>query len=169
MRVRLLVLLLTASWVSCARQQILVPEVPAVPNPGPMVRFEHVFVVVEENQNYEEVIGNTKDLPYLNTLAAKYGVATNYYANTHPSINNYFYLTAGRTGTRSPWIRDLADLYPGEVAGDNIASILAANGKTWKAYAESIPQPAYLGGDHFPYVKRHNPFAYFESVRQRGG
>jgi hypothetical protein len=42
-----------------------------------MGRFEHVFVVVEENQNYEEVIGNTKDLPYLNTLAAKYGVATN--------------------------------------------------------------------------------------------
>lgn len=32
-----------------------------------MVRFEHVFVVVEENQNYEEIIGNTKDLPYLNT------------------------------------------------------------------------------------------------------
>jgi acid phosphatase len=58
-----------------------------------MVRFEHVFVVVEENQNYDEVIGNTKDLPYLNTLASKYGVATNYYANAHPSINNYFYLT----------------------------------------------------------------------------
>ena len=95
----------------------MVSEVPAVLIPAQMVRFEHVFVVVEENQNYEEVIGNTKDLPYLNTLAAKYGVATNYYANTHPSINNYFYLTAGRGGTRSPWIRDLADLYPGEVAG----------------------------------------------------
>ena len=79
----------------------MVSEVPAVLIPAQMVRFEHVFVVVEENQNYEEVIGNTKDLPYLNTLAAKYGVATNYYANTHPSINNYFYLTAGRSGTRS--------------------------------------------------------------------
>lgn len=133
-----------------------------------MARFEHVFLVVEENQNYEEVIGNTKDLPYLNALAAKHGVATNYYANTHPSINNYFYLTAGRSGTRSPWIGDLADKFPGEVAGDNIASVLTANGKTWKAYAESLPRPAYLGGDHFPYVKRHNPFAYFESVRQRG-
>lgn len=67
MRVRLLVLLLTASWVSCARQQTVVSEVPAVPITARMVRFEHVFVVVEENQNYEEVIGNTKDLPYLNT------------------------------------------------------------------------------------------------------
>jgi phosphatidylinositol-3-phosphatase len=165
MRVRLLVLLLTASWVSCARVRTVVSEVPAVLIPAQMVRFEHVFVVVEENQNYEEVIGNTKDLPYLNTLAAKYGVATNYYANTHPSINNYFYLTAGRSGTRSPWIRDLADLYPGEVAGDNIASVLTASGRTWKAYAESIPRSGYVGDDHFPYVKRHNPFAYFESVR----
>ena len=166
MRIRLLVLLLTSSWVSCARQQAVVPEVPVVPIPGQMVRFEHVFVVVEENQNYDEVIGNTKDLPYLNTLAAKYGVATNYYANTHPSLNNYFYLTAGRRGTRSPWIGDLADKFPGEVAGDNIASVLTANGKTWKAYAESIPRAGYLDGDHFPYVKRHNPFAYFASVRQ---
>jgi hypothetical protein len=166
MRVRLLFLVITASWLSCARQQAGVADVPAVPIPAPMVRFEHVFVVVEENQNYDEVIGNTKDLPYLNTLAAKYGVATNYYANTHPSLNNYFYLTAGRSGTRSPWIGDLADRFPGEVAGDNIASVLTANGKTWKAYAESIPRAGYLDGDHFPYVKRHNPFAYFASVRQ---
>jgi hypothetical protein len=54
-----------------------------------------VFVVVEENQNYEEVIGNTKDLPYLNTLAAKYGVATNYYANTR-HINRTSAIVCGR-------------------------------------------------------------------------
>src|SRR5271157_2416232 len=89
MRVRLQVLLLvfTASWVSCARHQRGDAEVPATPIPAEMVRFEHVFVVVEENQNYDEVIGNTQDMPYLNSLASKYGVATNYYANTHPSLN----------------------------------------------------------------------------------
>lgn len=122
MRVRLLVLLLTASWVSCARQQTVVSEVPAVPIPAQMVRFEHVFVVVEENQNYEEVALDT----------------------------------------------DLADIYPGEVAGDNIASVLTANGKTWKAYAESIPRAGYVGDDHFSYVKRHNPFRILKaSVRTR--
>src|SRR5207253_10251961 len=65
----------------------------------------------------------TADMPYLNTLATNYGVATNYYANTHPSLNNYFYLTAGRAGTRAPWVRLLADEFPGEVGGDSIASI----------------------------------------------
>jgi len=53
--------------------------------------FGHVFVVVEENENYADVIGNTKDMPYLNMLATRYGLATNYYANTHPSINNHFF------------------------------------------------------------------------------
>jgi phosphatidylinositol-3-phosphatase len=166
MRARLLILLLSAVLASCNRQQHAVSKVPAVPVPVEMAHFEHVFVVVEENENYDEVIGNTKDLPYLNTLVAKYGVATNYYANTHPSINNYFYLTSGRTGTRSPWVGGLADKFPGEVAGDNIASILTANGKNWKAYAESIPRAGYLGSDVFPYAKRHNPFAYFENVRR---
>ena len=162
---RIVLLLLVTGWVSCARQHDGASKVPGVPLPVEMAHFEHVFVVVEENENYDGVIGNTADMPYLNTLAAKYGVATNYYANTHPSINNYFYLTTGRSGTRSPWIGGIADLFPGEVPGDNIASILAANGKSWKAYAESIPGPGYLGPDHFPYVKRHNPFAYFENVR----
>jgi hypothetical protein len=162
---RLLIFLLSAGLASCNRPHAVVSGVPAVSVPVEMAHFEHVFVIVEENENYDEVIGNTKDLPYLNGLAAKYGVATNYYANTHPSINNYFYLTAGRSGTRSPWVGHLADKFPGEVAGDNIASVLTANGKTWKSYAESIPEAGYLGPDHPPYVKRHNPFAYFESVR----
>ena len=127
--------------------------------------FEHVFVVVEENENYADVIGNTKDMPYLNTLAAKYGLATSYYANTHPSINNYFVLTAGRIATKGPCVQDWCDLYPFDVEGENIASILTEKSKTWKAYAESIPRAGYVGDDVFPYVKRHNPFAYFENVR----
>ncbi|HWR35716.1 MAG TPA: hypothetical protein VN622_07600, partial [Clostridia bacterium] len=55
----------------------------------------HVFVVVEENHSYSSAIGNSS-MPYLNSLAAKYGLATQYYANTHPSIGNYFMLTTGQ-------------------------------------------------------------------------
>ena len=162
MRSRLTALLLVVVSVSCATRR---PPGTVNPNPPAIARFEHVFVVVEENQSYEDVIGNTADMPYLNTLATNYGVATNYYANTHPSLNNYFYLTAGRAGTRAPWVRLLADEFPGEVGGDNIASVLTANHRTWKAYLESIPRAGYIGDDRGLYVKRHNPFAYFQSVR----
>src|ERR1700716_3851217 len=58
-------------------------------------RFDHVFVVVEENQDFSCVIGNST-MPFLNGLAAKYAVAASYYANSHPSISNYFVLTTGQ-------------------------------------------------------------------------
>ena len=162
MRFRITAILLMLASLSCTTRRA--SNAP-VPRPVPLARFEHVFVVVEENENYDNVIGNTSDMPYLNFLAANYGLATNYYANTHPSLNNYFYLTAGRMGTRAPWVSLLADEYPGEVAGDNVASILTANHKSWKAYAESLPRAGYIGDDRGLYVKRHNPFAYFTSVR----
>lgn len=138
---------------------------PAFPHSGTIPLFQHVFVLVEENQGYAQVIGNRKDLPYLNELADRYGVATNYFANTHPSINNYFYLTAGRRGTTAPWVWSLADEYPLDVGGENVASVLTAAGKSWKAYAEDLPHAGYVEDGKFPYVKRHNPFTYLESVR----
>ena len=162
MRFRLTILLFVVACLSCATRRGPIASLAA---PSPTPRFEHVFVVVEENENYDEVIGNTADMPYLNMLAANYGLATNYYANTHPSLNNYFYLTAGRAGTKAPWVRLLADEYPGQVTGDNVANLLTANHKTWKAYAESLPGTGYVGDDRGLYVKRHNPFAYFTSVR----
>jgi len=134
-------------------------------SPRKVPLFQHVFVLVEENQSYNKVIGNTQDMPYLNSLAEKYGLATNYFADAHPSINNYFYLTAGRQGTKPPFIGGSADLYPFEVAGPNIASILSAHDKTWKSYAEDLPHTGYIGGNDGSYAKRHNPFAYFETVR----
>src|SRR5690349_13420754 len=47
----------------------------------------HVFLVVEENHSYSEVIGNAA-MPYLNSLVSQGGLATQYFANAHPSIPN---------------------------------------------------------------------------------
>lgn len=117
---------------------------------------QHVFVVVEENHSYNSVIGNTS-MPYLNSLAAKYGLATKYYANTHPSIGNYFMLTTGQIVTNN-------DSFSGVISVDNAVAHLLSAGKTWKSYAESLPYTGYTGGDAYPYVKRHNPFSYFSDV-----
>src|SRR5439155_1155997 len=92
-------------------------------------QFGHVFVVTEENTDYADV--TTSSMPYLMGLAAQYGLATQYYANTHPSIGNYFELAAG---------------------------------KTWKSYAESIPNACYLGGDTGDYARKHNVFALLSDV-----
>jgi len=116
----------------------------------------HVVVVVEENTNYSKVIGNSA-MPYLNSLAEKYGLAVNYYANTHPSIGNYFMLTTGQIITNS-------DGYSGTVSSNNIVRAALTSGISWKAYAESLPYAGYTGGDKYPYSKHHNPFAYFSDV-----
>jgi acid phosphatase len=125
-----------------------------VANPPPSAT--HVFLVVEENHSYSQVIGNSS-MPYLNGLASKYGLATQYYADVHPSIGNYFMLTTGQ-------IETIDDAFQGIVTDDNIARELVKANKTWRSYAESLPSPGYVGGDVYPYFKHHNPFAYFSDV-----
>src|SRR5256885_25469 len=127
-------------------------------NPGSTSagNFTHVAVVVLENQNFSSIIGNAT-MPFLNSLASSNSLAHQYFANTHPSIGNYFMMTTGQAITND-------DAFTGTVSDDNIARELTSAGKTWKVYAESLPSPGYTGGDVFPYFKNHNPFAYFSDV-----
>src|SRR3981081_3148000 len=61
-------------------------------------RSNHVWIITEENHSFEEVIGNTS-MPYYNSLAAKYGLATQYYANRHNSLAALMWLVTGQTVT----------------------------------------------------------------------
>jgi acid phosphatase len=96
-----------------------------------------VVLVVLENHSYSEVIGNSA-MPYLNGLAQQNGLAAQYYANTHPSLPNYFMLTAGQTETT-------VDSNTGTMNDDNAVRELVKAGKSWKCYAESLPSPGYTG------------------------
>jgi phosphatidylinositol-3-phosphatase len=115
-----------------------------------------VFLIVLENHAFSQVIGSPF-MPYLNSLAAQHSLATNYFANTHPSIGNYFMLTTGNIETNN-------DAFTGTVSSDSIPRAFATAGKTWKAYMESLPSVGYTGGDVYPYFKHHNPFAYMTDV-----
>jgi acid phosphatase len=116
----------------------------------------HVYVVVEENHSYSQVIGNSS-MPYLNSLAAKYGLATRYYADIHPSIGNYFMLTTGQ-------IETIDDSFSGVITDNNIVRELVKAKKSWRSYSEGLPSVGYLGGDTGSYLKHHNPFAYLSDV-----
>lgn len=118
----------------------------------------HVVIVILENQNYTDMIGSPQ-MPFFNSLATQNALATQFYADTHPSIGNYFVLTTGQNPTNDD------DAWPGPFAGDNMARQLTAAGKTWKVYAESLPSVGYMGNDVYPYIRHHNPFAYFTDVR----
>ena len=117
---------------------------------------KHVLVVMEENQSYSTVVGDTANWPNLNALIGKGALATNYYADSHPSIGNYFMLTTGQTLTTDDSSTEVWNV-------DNIARHMLAANVSFKVYAEGITQ-GYLGGDTGAYVIRHNPFAMLSDV-----
>jgi len=110
-----------------------------------------------ENHGFAQVIGSPA-MPYLNSLASQHALATQYFANSHPSIGNYFMLTTGNLETTN-------DNFTGTITDDNLVRAFLSAGKTWKAYIQSLPSPGYLGSDVYPYLKHHVPFVYFSDVK----
>jgi hypothetical protein len=135
------------------------PTPPPPPPPPPAVpAFSHVFVIVMENHEYGSIIGSSA-APYINSLANSYGLATNYYAASHPSLPNYLALTAGSTfGITS----DCTTCY---VSATNIADQVEASGRSWKAYMEDMPSPCFTGPSSGNYAMKHDPFMYYNDIR----
>src|ERR1700676_92980 len=56
---------------------------------------DHIFFIMMENHPTNHIIGNTADAPFINQLAQRYSVATNYHGVTHPSLPNYLSAISG--------------------------------------------------------------------------
>src|SRR5712692_2013781 len=137
------------------------PTPTPVPTPTPtptpaLPTFSHVFVIVMENEESTSLIGNSA-APYINGLASSYGLATQYYGVSHPSLPNYLALTAGSTfgittdGTTC-WVN-----------ATNLADEIEAS-RSWKAYLEGMPSACFVG-DAYPYMQKHNPWTYYNDIR----
>jgi len=153
----------TATSTPAASAAALVSRPAAAPQSSPAApatvpSFSHVFVIVMENHEYNSVIGNPA-APYTNGLINSYGLATNYYAASHPSLPNYLALTAGSTfGIAS----DCTTCF---VNATNIADQVEGSGRSWKAYMEDMPVPCYMGAASGNYAMKHNPFMYYNDIR----
>ena len=149
--------------------------------------IQHIFYIMMENHATNQIIGNTADAPYLNSLASSYGVATQYYGITHPSLPNYLAAIsgsfqgiwddcpAGVSVTCAPEAFT-SSLTSGEYAsasnqphmfnGQTIVDQLEAHHLTWKAYMQSMPSAGYTGDSYAGlYAQKHDPFMYFASIR----
>ena len=110
-----------------------------------------------ENHSLEDVLGSPS-APYLNSLAASGGLATDYSGVSHPSLPNYLAMIGGSTfGIGSDCTRCF-------VSAPSVADSLEAAGKTWKAYQEGIPRPCFVGSSG-RYAQKHDPFIYFDGIR----
>jgi len=119
--------------------------------------FSHVLVVVLENKERDQVVGNPA-APTFNAIARRYATLSNYDAVAHPSLPNYLALVSGSTqGIRS-------DCTSCVVRAPSLADTLEGAGLTWRTYAEGLPWPGFQGAWHGRYAKKHNPFLYFHAV-----
>jgi hypothetical protein len=125
--------------------------------------FGHVYVIVMENREYGQIIGNPA-APYINHLANTYGLATSYTGVAHPSFPNYLALWSGSTqGVTDDGIHNLR--------GRTIADQMEAAGRGWHVAAQNFPlncyrRPQASGGEDGPgtYVRKHEPAISFTAV-----
>jgi hypothetical protein len=123
----------------------------------PPRRFEHVLMVVLENQDYDTVVRH----PYFRALARRGTLFTHFNGLFHPSYANYLALVGGRFfGTIKD---DQKDIPRSE---RTIADLLEAKGLTWRQYAEGYPGHCFTGSSASGslYQRKHVPFMSFESI-----
>jgi acid phosphatase len=113
------------------------------------------MLVLMENKNFSEVIGQGNQ-PFTNSLATKYGLATQSYAVNHPSLPNYIDIVSGHNPSNST---DDGPPSSHTYTYTTIADQLRAAGISEKAYAENLPSNPT--SDSGAYAVRHFPWEYF--------
>jgi hypothetical protein len=149
MRIFLCCLLAAAPAFSRPRAAVPAPR----PAGGGMADVKRVFVVVLENENFDNAIVQ----PELASLAARGALLGNYFAITHPSQPNYLALVGGATFVTGS--------NPVTLPYAHLGDLLEARGLSWKAYAEGYPGGCFLGVGSGAYVRRHMPFLSFADVQ----
>jgi hypothetical protein len=125
--------------------------------------LDHIFVIMLENHSKSSVIDDP-NAPYITSLAHEYGMASNYYGVTHPSMPNYIATIAGDNFG----IQDDNDQNVVNLDRPNLVDQLEARHIRWDAYMQTLPKDklARTGpGDVALYAKKHNPFVLFDDIK----
>lgn len=126
--------------------------------------YKHVIVIMEENHSYGS-IDKPSAAPFLHSVIARCGLATNYHNVTHPSLPNYLALTSGvSVSSMNPFLGDCPPKSCSAlVHSNNLFNQLATRG--WMSFDESMPRscdPKPSGN----YSPKHNPALYFTDLNK---
>jgi hypothetical protein len=146
----------------------LVPEAPPLIWPAGLPVYDHIVIVVEENKNYEEIIGNANAL-YINNVLKKEGANfVKMYGEEHFSQGNYYWMFSGDNQAigfidQVPSEKNNSK-YPFKTA--NLGEQLINKGLSFKGYAESLPKIGFTGEQASAglYARKHVPWISFASV-----
>lgn len=133
---------------------------PAPPPPEPPASkvgpLDHVFMIYLENHGVKDIRGS-RNAPYINGLIDNYGYGANYYAQTHPSIPNYYPILGGSDfGFNYNCELDCFD-------EPNLVDNIERAGKGWASYEQSMPSPCFTRSSG-PYSPGELPFLAFHDI-----
>jgi len=133
---------------------------PAPPPPTPPLSkvgaLEHVFMIYLENHGVKDIKGS-RNAPYINGLIDNYGYGSNYFAQTHPSLPNYYPILGGTDfGFNYNCEMDCFD-------APNLADNIERAGKGWASYEQSMPSPCFTQSSG-PYSPGELPFLAFHDI-----
>jgi phospholipase C len=150
----------------CGPAAALVHDSPATAASGPCGTvttppvYKHVIIIMDENQSYSDIIGNTSQAPYINSLASECGLASNYHNITHDSLPNYLGITSGVAYKKLlPFDGDCLPSSSCHITTANLFS----QASSWKEYAEGMPSNCYKS-DSGNYAPKHNPSVYYTDL-----
>ena len=146
-----------ASLVALTVTTLLAATPSASAAPVPLPRPDHVLVVVMENKDPGEIIGNAA-APYLTALARAGASFTDAHAETHPSQPNYLALFSGST----QGVTDNGCDH--RFAAPNLGSALLAAGRTFVGYSEGLPQAGSTVCTAGRYARKHSPWVNFTDL-----
>lgn len=125
--------------------------------------YQHVIVIVFENQNLSDIIGSP-NTPYTTQLADECGLATQDFAVARPSLPNYIALTSGST----QGITDDSPPKSHPLSVENIFDQVAAAGSAWRQYSSMMPANCDAANDpaapNSYYVVHHEPALYYTDL-----
>ncbi|MGA7161940.1 MAG: alkaline phosphatase family protein [Bacteroidota bacterium] len=127
--------------------------------PDKLPVYDHVVVIIEENKDYEEIIGSDAD-PYINMLRSEGANFTQMYAEEHKSEGNYFWLMSGSNQNVG-----FSDATPKALISEsNLGEQLIKKGFTFRGYAEDLPEIGSMIAVKNLYARKHVPWVSFSNL-----
>jgi hypothetical protein len=156
-------------------------------------QYQHVGVLILENESFPATWGTGSVATYLNSLRSQGAFSDMYYADGHVSLDNYITMTSGLPGNAQTYsdclsanLNTCVATVTAQSAANgsvtNVADQVEGAGLSWKEYADSMPSPCFHGDysttatppDPYQgnsttapagnYADRHNPVNYYADI-----
>jgi phosphatidylinositol-3-phosphatase len=147
----------------CAGAFLCFAPIVAAADPPPwaanLPQYDHILIVVEENKDHGQIIGN-RDAQYINNLASDGASLAHMFGEEHHSEGNYFWLFSG--SNQNVGFKD--QIPSTKFTTSNLGVQLIHKQLSFKGYSENLPGIGSEIHVASPYARKHVPWVSFDNL-----